>query len=147
MIAREIDFPPVWLAGFALAGAAAGAIYPVSLPYAIEAGALLVATGLLVMLLAVLQMLRWRTTVIPGRDPRHLLTHGLFRLSRNPIYLADMIVLAGLYVYWGAWVALPLVFVFIYMITNRFILPEEARLQYLFGEQYSDYKNHTRRWI
>lgn len=147
MIAREIDFPPVWLAGFALIGAATGSMLPVRVPYATEGGAILVAVSLLLMLLAVLQMLRWRTTVIPGRDPRHLLTHGLFRLSRNPIYLADTLLLVGLYIFWDAWLALPLVPLFIYLIYKRFILPEEQRLEYLFGEEYVAYKSETRRWI
>jgi protein-S-isoprenylcysteine O-methyltransferase Ste14 len=147
LIAREIDFPPVWLAGFALVSAGVGRVFPVAVPFAHEAGGLIVALALLLMLGAILQMLRWRTTVIPGRDPRQLLTHGLFRLSRNPIYLADAILLAGLSIFWGAWLALPLVGVFMYVIHNRFILPEEARLGYLFGEEYADYKNQTRRWI
>lgn len=147
MIAREIDFPPVWLAGFALIGAATGTVFPVRVPHATEGAGLLVAAALLLMLMAVLQMLRWRTTVIPGRDPRHLLTHGLFRFSRNPIYLADVLLLVGLYIYWNAWAALPLVPVFMYLIYKRFILPEEQRLGYLFGEEYDAYKSQTRRWI
>ncbi len=147
MTAREIDFPPVWLAAFALIGAAAGTVFPVRLPYRAEAGGILVTLSLLIMLAAVLQMLRWRTTVIPGRDPRHLLTHGLFRLSRNPIYLADALLLVGLYVFWNALVALPLVPLFMYLIYKRFIRVEEIRLQHLFGEEYADYKKRTRRWI
>lgn len=147
MIAREIDFPPVWLAAFALIGAAAGFVFPVRPPYAVEVGGILVALALLLMLAAVLQMLRWRTTVIPGRDPRHLLTHGLFRFSRNPIYVADVLLLIGLYIYWGALIALPLVPLFMYLIYKRFIRVEEIRLQHLFGEEYADYKNRTRRWI
>lgn len=147
MIAREIDYPPVWLAAFALIGAAAGSVYPVRLPYAAEVGGVVVALSLLLLLAAVLQMLRWRTTVIPGRDPRHLLTHGLFGLSRNPIYVADVLLLIGLCIYWNALVALPLVPLFMYLIYKRFIQAEEARLQHLFGDQYTDYKNRTRRWI
>lgn len=147
MIAREIDYPPIWLAAFAILGLTVGRMVPVRLPYADEVGGLLVALALTIMLAAVLQMLRWRTTVIPGRNPRHLLTHGLFGLSRNPIYAADVLFLAGLFIFWDALVAFPLIPLFMYLIYKRFIRDEEARLLHLFGEQYDDYKNRTRRWI
>ncbi|MCX8507961.1 MAG: isoprenylcysteine carboxylmethyltransferase family protein, partial [Rhodobacteraceae bacterium] len=96
---------------------------------------------------AALQMVWVRTSVIPGRDPTQLLTGGLFGLSRNPIYLGDALLLAGLSLGWGALLALPLVPLFMALISKRFILPEEARLAALFGQDYEDYKNHTRRWI
>ena len=147
LVAREVDFPPIWLAAFAFAGAVVGLFLPIHVPYAVEAGGVLVALALLIMMIAVVQMLAARTTVIPGRDPQQMLTRGLFRLSRNPIYLADALLLTGLYIYWGAWVALPLVPAFMYLIFKRFILGEEDRLLRLFGEDYLDYKFQTRRWI
>lgn len=147
MVGREIDLPPVWLAGFAAAGGVIGWLVPVHIPHGATLGGGLVAAGLALMVLAILQMLLARTTVIPGRDPSRMVTTGLFRLSRNPIYLADAILLAGLYVYWGAALALPLVGLFMYLIFRRFIRDEEARLVALFGPEFEDYKNRTRRWI
>lgn len=147
MVAREVDFPPVWLAGFAGAGALINRFFPSALPGGHLVGGSLVGLAVAIFAVAVLQMSLTRTTVIPGRDPSNLVTTGLFRFSRNPIYLADAMLLTGLFLYWHAVVALPLVPLFIYMIQNRFIAPEEARLGRLFGERYENYKRQTRRWI
>lgn len=144
---REIDFPPVWLAGFAALGGVIGRLAPIELDFNSILGAGLILVGLGLMLVAVAQMALARTTVIPHRDPSALVMGGVFALSRNPIYLADALVLTGLYLHWDALVALPLVAVFMAIITRRFIRPEEARLGAMFGEIYDDYRARTRRWI
>lgn len=147
MIAREVDFPPVWLAGFAALGGICAWVFPVTLPYSRSAGEALVVLALVLMASAVAQLMIARTTVIPGRDATKMVTTGLFGFSRNPIYLADALLLSGLYLYWGALVALPLVALFMQVLTKRFIVPEEARLRQKFGADFNAYKNRTRRWI
>ena len=117
------------------------------MPYGRIVGGGLVIVALVLMASAVVQMMFARTTVIPGRDPARMVTTGLFRLSRNPIYLADALLLSGLYLYWGALVAMPLVALFMQVLTKRFIVPEEARLRQIFGAEFNAYKNRTRRWI
>lgn len=146
-MAKEIDFPPVWLAGFAALGGVIGRVLPVVTPVNDMLGAALVAAGLLLMAVAAAQMLIARTTVIPRRDPDALVRTGVFRFSRNPIYLADAIVLAGLLIAWDALIALPLVAVFVVVIQRRFILDEEARLSRRFGEDYLGYTARVRRWL
>ncbi|MCB2110300.1 MAG: isoprenylcysteine carboxylmethyltransferase family protein [Defluviimonas sp.] len=146
-MAKEIDFPPVWLAGFAALCGAIGAAVPVHSEFNHTVGAVLVSFGLIVMAIAALQMLVARTTVIPRRDPAALVYGGIFRLSRNPIYLGDAIVLTGFCFSWDALLALPLVAVFMWVIQTRFIRDEEARLAAHFGEQYEDYCAGTRRWL
>lgn len=147
MVAREVDLPPIWLAGFAAVGALANRLFPTALMGGHLVGGTLAALALVLMAAAALQMVLARTSVIPGRDPDRLVTGGLFRFSRNPIYLADTLLLTGLFLYWHALVALPLVPLFMYLILKRFILPEEARLSRLFGETFEAYKRQTRRWI
>ncbi|WP_347312967.1 methyltransferase family protein [Defluviimonas sp. SAOS-178_SWC] len=147
MVAKEIDFPPVWLAGFAVAGGLIGRIVPVATPVNDPLGALLVVVGLLLMVVAAGQMIVARTTLIPRRDPDALVHGGVFRFSRNPIYLADAIILAGLYFAWDAIIALPLVAVFVIVIQRRFIHDEEVRLGQRFGEEYLDYTARVRRWL
>lgn len=146
-MAKEIDFPPVWLAGFAAVGGAIGRILPLATPVNDMVGALLVVLGLALMIVAVVQMFIARTSVIPRRDPDAFVHGGIFRFSRNPIYLADAIVLAGLLIAWDAIIALPLVAVFVVVIQRRFILDEEARLSRRFGEEYLDYTARVRRWL
>lgn len=142
-----MDFPPVWLAGFAVAAALLGRSVPIVVPHALMIGTVLVFFALFVMFGAILQMFWSRTSVIPGRDPTCLLVTGFFGRSRNPIYLADAILLAGLCIGWNAWLALPLVSLFMALISKRFIQPEEARLSVLFGVEFEEYKKRTRRWI
>lgn len=145
---REVDYPPVWLAGFVtLAWIGAGLAPMPWAPLQIAGGGLVFA-ALALMVAAAAQMVLSRTTVIPRRDPSRLLTGGLFALSRNPIYLADAVLLTGLCLYWAApWAAPLLVPAFIALINRRFIEAEEERLAALYGPAFRRYESQTRRWI
>jgi len=147
-LAHEIDIPPGWLALHI------GAAWVLSLISPAVFGALgrafgpgLVGLGALVMGAAVLQMVRARTTVIPRRNPTALVTDGLFSLSRNPIYLADAIILAGAILWLDAVLALPLLFSFVWLIQTRFIRDEETRLTAAFGPEFDLWAARTRRWL
>jgi protein-S-isoprenylcysteine O-methyltransferase Ste14 len=141
-----LDYPPVWLAGFLAATWALGRLVPVHIDGAAGIGAALVALGIALMLAAVAQMAVAKTTVIPHRKPDAMVTGGVFRLTRNPIYLGDMLVLAGLALRWQV-VALILVPVFMAVIERRFISGEEARLRAAFGAKFDAYAKRTRRWF
>jgi len=151
-VTKWIDLPPVWLAVFlALAWVQARAM-PVPAPAGLRAiadlgGGLMVGGGVLLILLAALALRRARTTVIPHRDPAALVASGVFRRSRNPIYLGDALVLTGLALAWEAWPSLALVPLFVWLITDRFIRPEEERLRAAFGRAFDDYTRRTRRWL
>jgi len=90
----------------------------------------------------------WRqTTIIPFRESSSLLTDGLYRYSRNPIYVSMVVVLVGFAIAWGSlspWCVPPL---FTVVITKRFIRVEEAMLAETFGEKYHDYCGRVRRWL
>ncbi|MCB2094773.1 MAG: isoprenylcysteine carboxylmethyltransferase family protein [Rhodobacteraceae bacterium] len=146
-MAREIDFPPVWLAVFVVLGGLIGRLWPITFPYSSEIGAGLLVLGLLLMVLAALQMLMVRTAIMPRQEASTLITGGVFRLSRNPIYLGDVLFLTGLLVNWGALISLPLVPVFMMVLYHRFIAEEEERLTRDYGEIYTGYQSTTRRWI
>lgn len=146
---KWMDLPPVWLAlslavvwGFdrmipwALFGAG-GRI----------AGGLLIGLGLLLIGAAAIQMLLRRTTVVPGRKPSSIVTSGVFRMSRNPIYLGDALVLAGAILWWDVAVGLPVLLAFMALIQSRFILPEEAGLRAGFGPEYAAWAAKVPRWI
>ena len=147
-----LDYPPVWLfAGIALAWLAA-AIGPAPLegtPATVLDAASwgLIGAGLALMVLAAVEFRRRRTTIIPHRVPDALVTGGVFRISRNPIYLADVLILAGVVLGWQAWLALPLVPALGWVLQRRFIEPEEARLRAAFGPEAAAWFARTRRWI
>lgn len=147
-LAREIDIPPSWLALHI------GAAWLLSLVSPAVFGAVgrafglgMVGLGVLVMIAAVAQMSLARTTVIPRRNPSALVTTGLFGLSRNPIYLADAVILTGAILWLDAVVALPLIFSFVWLIQTRFIRDEEARLTLAFGPEFDLWAARTRRWF
>ncbi len=142
---RWIDLPPfwllvclalVWLSPWALPW---GASFWLGLPFLLAGAALTIA--------ALVEFRRARTTVIPRQDPNALITGGVFRFSRNPIYLADVLVLLGFALIWGRVLGIVLVPIFVILLERRFIRGEEARLQDAFGEKFTAYAGQTRRWI
>jgi protein-S-isoprenylcysteine O-methyltransferase Ste14 len=144
-----LDLPPVWLVACLLLAWAQTAWIPgPALPaWTGLAGAGLALSGLALILAAALQMGRARTTVIPRRDPSALVTTGAFALSRNPIYLGDALILAGLCLRWGAWSGLVLLPAFMILIARRFIAGEEARLAASFPRDFAVWSASTRRWL
>jgi protein-S-isoprenylcysteine O-methyltransferase Ste14 len=145
---KWIDLPPVWLALFAAMGWAQAAWVPVGSFGAAGdwVGAALVAAGLGLALAAAVEFRRARTTIIPHGTPAAIVTSGVYRLSRNPIYLGDALILTGLGLRWDSALALVLVPVFVAVITARFIRPEEARLEAHFGAEYAAWAARVRRW-
>jgi protein-S-isoprenylcysteine O-methyltransferase Ste14 len=97
----------------------------------------------------VLGCLRCKTTVHPWSpdETSVLVTQGVFRLSRNPMYLALLLLLLAYYLYQPTWFS-PLVFVVVTWYLTRFqILPEERILSEKFGDQYAQYASSVRRWL
>lgn len=143
------DYPPVWLAAFAAAAWAQGRFLPFLQPgdWAVWAGRGLVGAGGALMLAAAVELRRHRTTIIPHETPSALVTTGVYRVSRNPIYLADLLILAGLALLFGALPSLLLVPVLAVVLERRFIRPEEARLRARFGPAFDAWARGTRRWI
>ncbi len=124
-VLRAADLPPVWLLGhLALLRALSG--FGPSWPLPLS-GLLVAAAGVALMAWAAATMVRARTTFWPGRAPAALVTSGPFRLSRNPIYLGDVLVLLGAILWQGKPAGLLLVPLLVAILARRFISPEEAR--------------------
>ncbi|MGR3320635.1 MAG: methyltransferase family protein [Pseudooceanicola sp.] len=146
-----LDMPPVWLVLF-LALARVQAVYlpmgfDLGTTWARFLGGVLVGGGVLLMALAVYEMRRQRTTVIPHRDADRLVQSGIFSRSRNPIYLGDVLVLTGFIVTWSAVLSLPLIPIFVWILERRFIIPEENRLRRKFRADFARYGQKVRRWV
>lgn len=147
-ILTEIDIPPSWLA-LHLAGAwVLSLVSPLLFGVGgAWVGKICIGLGVILMLTAVLTMARQRTTVVPRRNPSALVTRGVFSWSRNPIYLADALILLGAILWLDAVLALPLVASFAWLIQTRFIHDEEARLTMAFGPEFDLWATRTRRWF
>ncbi|MGJ8622300.1 MAG: methyltransferase family protein [Yoonia sp.] len=148
---KWIDIPPVWLSLALVITWLVARVQPVFLnlggPATDLLGGLLVGGGLVLILLAAVEMRKQRTTIIPHQEADHLVTTGIFKRSRNPIYLGDTLILAGLALRWEAPIALLLVPLFMATITARFIVPEEDRLRRKFRADFARYCQSTGRWV
>lgn len=145
---RFLDLPPVYLFAALCLAYAVGEVAPLNLgPLGRGVGAGVFWAGLAVLALAVVEFARARTTIIPRQEPSGLITTGIYRLTRNPIYLADALILAGLALRWDAGLALPLVPLFVWFITRRFIAQEERTLRAAFPDTFPAYLSRTRRWL
>jgi protein-S-isoprenylcysteine O-methyltransferase Ste14 len=92
---------------------------------------------------------RARTTINPVKPSAasSLVTSGVYRFTRNPMYVGLLLTLAGWAVYRGnvlAFIALP---AFAWYITKFQIKPEERVLVSLFGEHFAEYMSRVRRWV
>ncbi|HLR13062.1 MAG TPA: isoprenylcysteine carboxylmethyltransferase family protein [Burkholderiaceae bacterium] len=109
----------------------------------------LAAAGMATGLAAVISFVRARTTADPRRpeEAQHLVRSGIYRFSRNPMYLGLFLILLG----WGYFLAnaaaLALLIIFIAAMTRLQIVPEERALQKRFGIEFDEYRGRVRRWI
>ena len=109
----------------------------------------LLILGLLVFLSAVKSFRRQKTTVNPlePRQASSLVTSGIFKFSRNPMYLGMLIILLSLSCKFNL-IGGMIISLFFYIFITKFqIIPEEAAMNELFGNEFIDYSKKTRRWI
>ena len=113
------------------------------------AGVLLIAAGVLVAVRGVLEFRRAGTTVNPMSPERasNVVTSGVYRWSRNPMYLGMASVLAGLALAVGSATGLLVTAGFCTYLSRFQIAPEERRLLEVFGEPYARYLRQVRRWL
>jgi protein-S-isoprenylcysteine O-methyltransferase Ste14 len=78
--------------------------------------------------------------------PQHLVAHGLYRYTRNPMYLGHLIFLAGLALTFWSWFAVILLVGRAYWFHHR-VRGDEERLEKIFGAEYAVYRARVKRWI
>lgn len=140
---KILDLPPLWL----LACAFIAWNFKGPLPEIFWPGLILLIVAAWIMIAALAAFRRAKTTVIPHQQPDALITDGVFRFSRNPIYLADVLILLGISLIWGSVVGLGLTVTLALVLDRRFIQPEEARLAAAFGADFEYYRGRVRKWF
>ena len=119
---------------------------PIVEPYR-YAGAVLIGLAAALGGWGVVLFRRARTGVVPFSEATTLVASGPYRFTRNPMYLGMAGMLLGTAVYLGSvtpWLVLP---AFVAIISERFIVREEAMMEKAFGQPYRDYKARVRRWL
>lgn len=110
---------------------------------------MLTVLGLCFDLLAIRQFHRAHTTINPLSPVRTsvVVQDGIYKVSRNPMYVGMLLLLAAWAVYPENWVAFLPLALFVVLIVRLQILPEERILQQRFGQAYADYRHSVRRWL
>ena len=153
MSGLELKVPPV-VAALAVAGLmwVATLIVPsFDLAFAVRVvgGVGLGVAGLCAALAGAVPFRRAHTTVDPTRpdSTSSLVVSGVYRFTRNPMYLGMLVVLLGWSLFLANALAFVLTAVFV-LYLNRFqITPEERALSKLFGAEYAAYRGGVRRWL
>lgn len=91
--------------------------------------------------------LRRGTAIIPFKPASQLVTSGVYRWTRNPMYLGMALIYVGLSLVLDSVAALVLLTVVIAIVHRRVIAREEAYLKRAFGNEYVAYKKRVRPWI
>ena len=105
--------------------------------------------GLIVFISAVRSFRKQKTTVNPlkPKQASSLVTSGIFRFSRNPMYLGMLIILLSISFKFNLLGGIIISLLFFIFITKFQIYPEEEAMNELFGDKFAQYSNTTRRWI
>lgn len=142
--------PPLIYLGFLALGFMLDAVWPaafVTNDVQYPVGAVLIVAGVALTAMAIRQFRRAGTSVETSRPVNALVTNGLYRLSRNPIYIALSLIHAGIAIAAdNAWALVSLIPVLI-ILHYGVILREERYLERKFGEEYRRYRGSVRRWL
>lgn len=144
--------PPLFVLAF-VAGLQLGRVVPARLvpesAHAIARGAgiAVIALAALVLLPAPLLFALRRTTIVPHRSSRSLVTSGPYRVTRNPMYLGLTTLYLGATLMANAVWPLLFLLVPLWILQTKVIPFEEANLERVFGDDYRAYQKRVRRWI
>jgi protein-S-isoprenylcysteine O-methyltransferase Ste14 len=153
MSSLELRIPPV---GVVLAAGALmwGLDYVLPWPGAGLPGRIVLAVlsalaGVAIAIAGILEFRRSRTTVNPMTPgaASSLVERGIYRHTRNPMYLGMALALLGWAIWLGSLVALLVLPLFTAYLTRFQIIPEERALAAMFGDSFAAYQRRVRRWL
>ena len=142
--------PPLIYLGVLGLGLILGRLWPTRLassPVAVSLGCAVVVCGVIGLAAAIRTIWRAQTPISPYKPTTALVTDGLFRFSRNPIYVSDTLIYVGLSLALNAWWALALTPALVWIMQVGVIAREEIYLERKFGDDYLRYKRQVRRWL
>ncbi len=143
-------FPPVWLLLCLLALVALDRWLPIAQLYPSLSrwwNWLVILPGLVLIIIALGGFRKADTGAVPFSKSTALVTDGIYRFTRNPMYLGMALILAGVAIRLGtlsAW--LPVVF-FIFIIQRQFVRNEEIFLTAIYGDEFRAYCRKVRPWL
>jgi len=149
-VKRKRILPPTYLFVSILVMVALHFLFPISkitlFPWNLL-GAIPFTFGLAASLIADSAFKKHKTTVKPFEVSTVLITCGIFRITRNPMYLGFVLILIGISIFMGSLTPYMVIPIFAILMHVVFIRAEERILQDAFGESWLEYKQSVRRWI
>ncbi|MFT5501387.1 MAG: protein-S-isoprenylcysteine O-methyltransferase Ste14 [Woeseiaceae bacterium] len=109
--------------------------------------AALVSSGFAVMMLAWWQFKERKVAICPTANTDYLITNGIYRLTRNPMYLGMVTMLGGVASFFGTLPFYAVAIVYFILIDRWFCMYEEEKLVATFGRDYVAYRSKVRRWL
>lgn len=128
-------------------------IIPFSLPQGIfrqvliPVGIMLIIAGARIVILARREFAHFHQPTDPGHPTTRIVATGVFRFSRNPLYLASVLVFLGLALAFNILWALVMLLISVIVCVNVLIIPEEQYLAAKFGAEYKEYTATVNRWF
>ena len=121
----------------------------IEIQYAFYLGIFWLLSGFFILVSAVRLFRKDKTTVNPlsPEQATKLVTDGIFKYSRNPMYLGMAFVLGSIAVCFNPIGGIILIALFCVCITKFQIIPEERAMRNLFSDDFEKYIKSTRRWI
>jgi protein-S-isoprenylcysteine O-methyltransferase Ste14 len=142
--------PPIVTLIFGFATYLSRKIFPeIEIQYSSFFGIFLLLLGFFILISAVKLFRNDKTTVNPlsPEQATKLVTNGIFKLSRNPMYLGMALILASVAVFFNIIGGIISMALFCLYITKFQIIPEEKAMKELFAQDFEQYMQATRRWI
>ena len=105
--------------------------------------------GVIIGLIAVVSFRKAKTTVDPTNPNKasHLVTSGIYKYTRNPMYLGLLLALIAIFIKFGNYFNITMLILYVWYITTFQIKPEEKALTEIFGDDFINYCKKVRRWI
>lgn len=150
---NRIPWPPILVVLAVLAAVALDAIWPAASllegagPGLRIAGIAIAGLGIGLDLAAMVTMHRARTNILPHRAAGHLVTGGVFAISRNPIYLGNTLLLLGVAMALARPWLLATAVIAALLVDRLAIRREERHLAARFGQAFEDYMQRVPRWF
>jgi|TARA_B110000014_G_scaffold196920_1_gene146000 protein-S-isoprenylcysteine O-methyltransferase Ste14 len=121
----------------------------IHIPFQLPISIFILSVGILIFINPVLQFIKSKTTINPIKfeETNKLVTSGIFKYSRNPMYLGMLMIVISTSIFYLNIYSMLTPFFFCLWINRFQIKREEVFLTEKFGKEYLSYKKKTRRWI
>lgn len=148
--AGVLIFPPLLYLLVLATGILVSYFFPqhlINFSIAMPMGILFLITGITTLILAATLFRKNKNPVNPSGSTQLIICSGIYKYTRNPMYLSLTLIFTGISIITNAWFSFVLLFPLLLICQKGIIEREEKYLTRKFGDEYLNYKSKVRRWI